>query len=260
MYNIEINFLNDRPEYRPESVKAKPSRQKRDGSGNMAMIAGGAVAAAFLALVGGFWVYLAQVEIPNLKAERDELDQELGNYQRQEDRLRQIQEEVQQIRTQTDALAGVFNYISPWSALLQDLRDRTPIGVRIQNVQQSNEPVRNGPDPQRTESGRPPSVVTIEGIAQSFNDVNDFILLLRESNLYMASGTHLIEAEMEEYRAQSLTFSDSRGRLELAPVVAFTIQTQVREVPATDILQELQRKGALGLVNRIQELQRRGVI
>ncbi|WP_159786459.1 PilN domain-containing protein [Sodalinema gerasimenkoae] len=260
MYNIEINFLNDRPEYRPESVKAKPSRQRRDSSGNMPIIAGGGVALAFLALVVGGWAYLSQVEIPRLQAERDELDQELGNYQRQEDRLRLIQEEVQQIRTQTDALAGVFNYISPWSALLQDLRDRTPLGVRIQNVQQTNEPPRDGPPPQRTESGRPPSVVTIEGIAQSFNDVNDFVLLLKESNLYMSSGTHLVEAELEDYRAQSITFSESRSRLALAPVVAFTIQTQVREVPATDILQELQRKGALGLVNRIQELQRRGVI
>lgn len=145
MYNIEINFLNDRPEYRPESVRAKPSRQRRDRSGNGAVIAGAGVALAFLALVGGFWVYLVQLEIPRLQAERDELDEELGNYQRQEDRLRQIQEEVQQIRTQTDALAGVFNYISPWSALLQDLRDRTPSGVRIQNVQQSDESARNGP-------------------------------------------------------------------------------------------------------------------
>ena len=78
MYNIEINFLNDRPEYRPESVRAKPSRQRRDRSGNGAVIAGAGVALAFLALVGGFWVYLVQLEIPRLQAERDELDEELG--------------------------------------------------------------------------------------------------------------------------------------------------------------------------------------
>jgi type IV pilus assembly protein PilN len=260
MYNIEINFLNDRPEYRPESVKAKPSRQRQQGGNNMPLIAGGAFAVACLAVVGGAWLYLAQIEIPKLQAERDELDAELGSYQREENRLREIQEEVQQIRAQTDALAGVFNYISPWSALLQDLRDRSPLGVRIQSVEETDEPPQGSPPPQATESGRPPSVVMIRGIAQSFNDVNDFVLLLKESNLYLGSGTHLVNAQMEDYNAQSITFSETRNRLELSQVVAFTIQTQVREVPATDILQELQRKGALGLVNRIQELQRRGVI
>lgn len=264
MYSIDINFLNDRPEYRPESATAEPAKPRAEVPGKAYLIGGGAVAVACLAAVGGFWVFLSQMEIPSLQSEKADLDAELSAYLQKEQQYEQIQKDIQQIKAQTDALAGVFNYITPWSALLQDIRDRAPTGVRIQGlVQEEADPSSSNPSSAPVEgstTGRPPSVVTITGIAESFSDVNDFVLLLQESKLFRGSATKLVEAELEDYDAQSKTFSEAQARLEFAQVVNFTVQTQIREVPATEILQELQRKGALGLVNRIQQLQRSGVI
>lgn len=263
MYSIDINFLNDRPEYRPESSGAKPARQRAEVPGKAVLIGGGAVAAVCLAAVGGAWLYLTQVELPRLQSDKSDLDAELSAYLQKEQQYKNLQQEIQQIKAQTDALAGVFNYITPWSALLQDLRDRAPAGVRIQGISQEefdSSSRSSGPAPEPTASGRPPSVVTIQGIAESFSDVNDFVLLLQESTFFQGSATKLLETELQDYQAQGKTYSDTSSRMDFAQVVAFTVQTQIREVPASDILQELQAKGALGLVNRIQKLQRRGVI
>lgn len=266
MYSIDINFLNDRPEYRPESAAA-PAGERRsiEIPGKAVLIGGTAVAVAFLAAVGGAFIYLKQFEIPQLEAEIADLEAELSSYLQKEQQYKQIQQETQQIKAQTQALAGVFNYITPWSALLQDLRDRQPGGVRISEVRQieydASRPPSGLPKPEPTETGRPPSLVTISGIAKSFSDVNDFVVVLQESSLFKGSATQLIAAEMTDYQARSQTYDDNAPTgLEFEQVVEFELVTQIREVPATEILPELQRKGALGLVNRIQQLQSRGVI
>ncbi|MDC0832075.1 hypothetical protein AY599_09845 [Leptolyngbya valderiana BDU 20041] len=266
MYSIDINFLNDRPEYRPESTIA-PTGERRsiEVPGKAVLIAGSLVAVAFLGAVGGAFVYLKQFEIPRLEGEIADLDAELSSYLQKEQQYKQIQQETQQIKDQTQALAGVFNYITPWSALLQDLRDRQPTGIRISGIEQieydPGRPPSGLPAPEPTETGRPPSLVTITGIAKSFSDVNDFVVVLQESSLFKGSATQLVSAEMTDYPARSQTYDDNAsGSLEFEQIVEFQVVTQIREVPATEILQELQRKGALGLVNRIQQLQSRGVI
>jgi len=265
VYSIDINLLNDRPEYRPESAVTRPTRQAVEIPGKAVLIGGSAVAVVFLGAVGGFWVYLKQIEIPRLEAEKADLEAELSAYLQKEQQYKQIQQETQQLKAQTQALAGVFNYIMPWSALLQDLRDRTPAGVRIQQIVQTeydaSRPQSGRPQPEPTATGRPPSIVTISGIAKTFSDVNDFVVVLQDSKLFKGSATQLIAAEMEDYQAQSKTYdSGATSNIRFEQVVSFEIVTQIREVPATDILSELQSKGALGLVNRIQQLQSRGVI
>ncbi|NEO02464.1 MAG: fimbrial assembly protein, partial [Moorea sp. SIO3I7] len=46
----------------------------------------------------------------------------------------------------------------------------------------------------------------------------------------------------------------------LPKVVEYTIKTQLSDIPASEILKELDRKGAVGLVTRIRNLQSQGVI
>jgi type IV pilus assembly protein PilN len=112
-------------------------------------------------------------------------------------------------------------------------------------------------------------VLQITGIANSFNDVNDFLLVLQKSNFLKAENTKLVKATLqrEAARVEPARLQNSQQqqlRTEQLPTlprqVEFQIETALSDVPASDLLRELDRKGAVGLVTRIENLQRKGVI
>jgi type IV pilus assembly protein PilN len=105
-------------------------------------------------------------------------------------------------------------------------------------------------------------------LAKSFNDVNDFILVLQKSSFLDPKATRLVASELQ---AQASTLANIQlknappqvGNQELPKLprqVEFTIQTAFNDIPASDLLQELEKKTAVGLVTRIEALQRKGVI
>lgn len=261
MYSIDINFLNDR-EPLPESGGGRErSGPQLEIPGKAALIAGGGVAVAFLLATAGAWVYFEQVRVPKLEAKKAKLENDLGVVAASEQRLQQIRTETDLVEKQTEALGSVFNYIKPWSALMQDLRDRIPPGVRISTVEQlEDESSSAAADPEASPSAPPPSMLEIKGFARSFNDVNDFTLVLQRSSFLQGTKTRLIEATLVDNPNQEIQASEDRFEGELKPVVEYTIQTQLSSTPATELLTELQRKGAQGLVDRIKTLQQRGVI
>ncbi|NJN62415.1 MAG: fimbrial assembly protein [Coleofasciculaceae cyanobacterium RL_1_1] len=265
MYSIEINFLDDRPEYNPEmfETSAGPSAPPISIEGQTALVIGGAVAATALALVGGAWFYLTQISIPQLEARQRDLDSELAVYLQKENELQALNDETSQITGQTESLAGVFNFVTPWSAVLQDLRDRTPPGVRINGIAQSE------PKPGGAAAAAPPegetaegttSIVVISGIASSFSEVSDLLVVLQQSSFFDGSATRLLRSEMEDNPGKVIQASETQFRGELEPVVTFEIETKLDRVAASSILGELEAKGATGLVSRIRRLQTRGVI
>lgn len=260
MYSIDINFLSDR-EPLPESGGGRErSGPQLEIPGKAALIAGGGVAVAFLLATVGAWVVLEQVQIPALEAEKAKLENDLGVVAASEQRLQQIRTEMDLVQQQTDALASVFNYIKPWSALMQDMRDRVPPGVRISNIEQTDEAAAAPADPEAPPSAPPPSTLTVSGFARSFNDVNDFTLMLARSSFLQGSETRLLEANLVDNPNQEVQASEERFEGEFKQMVEFTISTQLSSTPATELLPELQRKGSQGLVDRIQVLQQRGVI
>lgn len=74
----------------------------------------------------------------------------------------------------------------------------------------------------------------------------------------------MISAKVEENQTQLVTkpASTDAGNLkpQLQSVVKYTIETNLSRATASELLPELQNKGALGLVNRIKTLQEKGVI
>jgi type IV pilus assembly protein PilN len=42
--------------------------------------------------------------------------------------------------------------------------------------------------------------------------------------------------------------------------VRYTIQSNVSDIPASELMRELEQKGSVGLVNRIRSMQKIGVI
>ncbi|MBE9095507.1 PilN domain-containing protein, partial [Tychonema sp. LEGE 07203] len=136
MYSLDINFLNDRPDYKPV-IAAKSSAKRSSGQGRDQLPLIGALLFAFginAAVLGAWW--WATNQNASLAAEQATLDQELAKLNTQASTIKAINAETKKITAEYQALAGVFDQIKPWSAMLQDLSDRTPAGVQIAKIEQ----------------------------------------------------------------------------------------------------------------------------
>lgn len=259
MYSLDINFLNDRPEYRPDTGSRTSSRG-RAPTGSMVPLFLGVALGVFLpaAAFGAFLVFQNRNE--ELAARNAQLDVEISKLQAESKKIDAVNAEIQQVTTETNALATVFNQIKPWSAMLQDIRSRIPAGVQIDTIQQTD------PLPPTPETPNPTSKVEIVGIARSFNDVNDFLLTLQKSPFLKADQTQLVNADLRdnptqiEFRRGAQATDTQRVEVKLPQVVVYRIQSSLSDVPASELLRELDRTGAVGLVTRIRTLQEKGVI
>lgn len=268
MYSLDVNFLKDRSQQKPNKFNQSSKSSLAIGD-QTPMYLGLAVGMVIPALVGAGWLFL-QNQNTQLENNLAAIDAELNRLGIQEEEIKKIQTETGQVQAETRALATVFNQIRPWSAMLQDLRDRIPKSVQIETIKQS--PVAAAPAPAASNSknnsqpapSAPVSAGAIEitGIARSFNDVNDFLFTLKQSSFLQPNNTRIVTAELAE---NPLKIEASAGvgkavTVKLPPVVKYTIQSSLSNVPASEILRELERKGTLGLVTRIRTLQQKGII
>lgn len=275
MYSLDINFLNDRVERPAETGRPDP-RIVQDSP--RPIFLGVGVAALLLGSVVGLWVFL-QSRNAALAQRQAELDSELAALQAQLSEVDTINQQVSAINSEVQALGSVFNQIKPWSALLQDIRDRVPANVRIGLIEQLSDedsattaaaaqpsPAASPTDPNAAPAAPPPpttSVVQISGLARSFDDVNDFVLTLKRSPFLEAEETRLLTAELIDNPTQ-IEFGEgiqsNNVEVELPQVVQYTISSRLTDLPATELFQDLERTLAVGLTARIQALRERGVI
>ncbi len=270
MYSLDINFLNDRPEYKTDSARRAGRKTSTYVSDDRRPLYWGLAAGVFfpVALLA-LWGFL-QVRNSDLERQQVELDAQLGNLEAQKRDLASINAQIKQGTDETQALATVFNQIKPWSAMAQDIRDRLPPNVQIAGITQVD-PTKAPAKP--AVAGQAPApvsgLVQIDGVANSFNDVNDFLLTLQQSNFLQSAQTKLVSAELTDPQAlQSLDLAGSKAggssanyeTPKLPPRVKFSLQTALSDVPASELIRELDRKGAVGLVTRIEALKEKGVI
>ena len=150
--------------------------------------------------------------------------------------------------------------------MLQDVRDRIPRTVQIDSIKETTvasaspspatPPTNNSQPAQSTPI--PTGGIQITGIARSFNDVNDFLLTLKQSAFLQPEETKIVTAELTENPLKAS--ADASVKVKLPPIVKYTVESKLSNVPASEILRELERKGTLGLVTRIRTLQQKGVI
>lgn len=261
MYSLDINFLNDRNIVQGPD----PTRQKVESTeSKLPMVLGVAVGLLLPAGVGLLW-FLLQGRIADVEQRLADLNTKLEGIKAQEGKIASINKETQAISSETQALATVFNQLTPWSALLQDIRDRVPPGVQVLSIQQtepegaaaSASPDPNNPQPIAT------SKIEISGRARSFNEVNDFVLTLQRSILLQKDQTQLITAELKDNPIQlelppNLTQAGEPPKL--PKIVDYKIKTYVSDAPAAELLREWERKGAVGLATRLRTLKKTGVI
>jgi type IV pilus assembly protein PilN len=295
MYSLDINFLNDRPDYKP--VAAKSSAKKSSGGAKDQMPIWGALLFAFgvnAAVMGAWW--WATNQNNNLATEQAALDQELATLNTQANTIKAINAETDKITAEYKALAGVFDQIKPWSAMLQDLSVRTPAGVQISKIEQidpspspvvaatpspaatpaaspgaSPSPASPTPAAAATPAAAPTPVVPqqaakvqISGIASTFAQVNDFMLLVQRSPFFLNTDTKLVAATLKNNPTQlEVRNQQNAGEAELPklrPVVEYKIETTLSPTGASELLPELRSKQADGLAIRIETLQEKGVL
>lgn len=253
MYSLDINFLKDRPGHQKQSGgNNKPTKASLPAGSKTPIFIGVAVAVFFPALLGtALWFVQAQnasldEKIVLLEQENQQLEAKLGD-------IKQIRAQTDAIKTETQALVSVFDQIRPWSAMLQVVRDRIPASVRIETVKQTApETVAEGQSTSNTAGG-----IEISGSARSFDDVNDFLLSLQQSPFFKTGEGKIVTAELADSPIpQGLPEGVT---VKVAPIVKYTIVSQLSEVPASELMRELEQKGTVGLVARIRSLQRTGV-
>jgi len=296
MYSLDINFLNDRPDYKPVSANKKPHTT---GGAKDQMPLIGALLFAFgvnAAVMGAWW--WTTNHNTQLATEQATLDQELATLNTQADTIKAINAETDQVTAEYKALAGVFDQIKPWSAMLQDLSARTPAGVQIFKIQQTD-PTPSAvaaapPPPAETPAASPeaspssasptpaaepapaaaptPVVpqqaakVEISGIASTFAQVNDFMLLVQRSPFFLNTDTKLVAATLRDNPTQIQLRNQNAGGgsaaelPQLRQVVEYKIETRLSPTGASELLPELRSKQADGLAIRIQTLQEKGVL
>lgn len=120
----------------------------------------------------------------------------------------------------------------------------------------------------------PTTKLDITGTAKSFDEVNNFILTLKQSAFFNPDETQLLSTSMmapqavERIKPAAATTtaavdnpvaSVQPKKLEVR-LVEYKIQTTLKRIPAADLMRELERKGAVGLVARLKSLQQQQVI
>ena len=253
MYSLDINFLKDRPIY-----QKKPDKKKTIAFpvGDLTPVyVGVTLAVCFPALAAGGWWFL-QLKNGELEQTVAQLDQVSKQLDSQIGSINKIREETTRVKTETQGLVAVFDQIRPWSAMLQDLRDRIPQRVQIENVRQI--------PPVAAVQGKPPSSpaggLEITGLARSFNDVNDFLLSLQRSQFLKSSESRITTATLVDAPLLPNTGKSTVIPIKPPQVVKYTIQSSLSDVPASELIRELEQKGTVGLVTRIRSMQQTGVI
>ncbi len=294
MYSLDINFLNDRPEYKPAAAKTSVKRGSGSAKDQLPLIGALLFALGINAAVMGAWWWVNN-ENTGLAGEQAILDEELANLNTQADAIKAVNAETDKITAEYKALAGVFDQIKPWSAMFQDLSARTPAGVRISAIEQidpSPSPVAAAPPPEAAPPASPeaspspgaspspaspapeaiptpvappqPAKVVISGVANTFDQVNDFMLLVQRSPFFLNTDTKLIAATLKDNPTQLEVRTPSAGGAselpKLRPVVEYKIETSLSPTGASELLPELRSKQADGLAIRIESLQEKGVL
>ncbi|MDJ0556492.1 MAG: PilN domain-containing protein [Microcoleaceae cyanobacterium MO_207.B10] len=269
MYGLDINFLNDRPEYKkdlPKPVTPGPSLEDP-----RPIMIGAAAAVAVNGLVAGSLVWLNQVN-NGLKADLGKLNAELSQLDAQVKNLEAIKEKTKTFKAEAKALATVFDQIKPWSAILGEFSSLMPSGVKIARIEQKpakkNASAPPPPSKKNAKAAAPPpsqptSTLSISGTAESYGAVNDFLLLLQNSQFFQGEETKLISATKKSNPTR-LELRDSQSTLapeipELPQIVEYKIETNLSPLGASELLPQLKSQGAVGLVDRIETLKQKGV-
>lgn len=260
MYSLDINFLKDR-----EVRVFDPRPRARGGPAVVGdrrpLFLGLAAALVPLALVGGYWV-VTRSQVNQLQARSAELDSEMAQLSSQLAEISTIQQQIDAVRAENNAFVAIFDEIVPWSALLQDIRSRTPGLVQIVTLNQTTTTT------EATDPNDPNAVATqadglsLNGVACSYDEINDFALVLQRSPLMQSDTVAISQAQQQptllDPQTQGRCPGTATGDVDF--LIDYTIGANITDIPSSQLIDELERQGTVGLVSRLQALREKGVI
>jgi type IV pilus assembly protein PilN len=217
-------------------------------------------------LVFGALLYLNNVNT-NLEEDLAEKNAQLSKLNAEVKQIDEIKAKAKTFKEEADALATVFNDIKPWSALLGELASVLPSGVKIDRIEQKEEQGKAAPAAKGKEAPPAPKATTtlsLSGTANSYGEVNDFLLLIERSPFFLEGNTKLLSATKKANPARLELRSSQSGLApnlpDLPQVVEYRIETTLSGRGASELLPQLKERGAIGLVDRIETLKEKGVI
>jgi len=274
MFNLDINFLNDRPDLKPGATSSRGGAARRPSGAaesRVPLYAGIATALTLLALTGGALGYY-NWQKGELTTRETELDSQLGAIEAKRKELAEANKKVVAADNEVKALVTVFDQIKSWAAMSQDFKDRLPSGVQLASIIQA--PPSGGAAPAGANAIYIPDL-TIKGEANDFDQINDFLVNLKRSSFLKPEDTRIIETirtDSKSLPALSLPKAvelpvkpgqekkeTNNQPIKLAGKITFTIQSKLSDTPTSELRRELDRKGAVGLVTRIEALKSKGV-
>ncbi len=295
MYSLDINFLKDRPENQSSESAPRAARRKIPVGEKAPMYLGVGIGLLLPALAGGLLLFVQQ-QTAGVQSQQAQKEKEIADIQGKIRQVEQIKSRIAEVKTQTNSVIGIFNQIKPWSAILQDIRDRTPPNLQIKIIQEALLPATAQPSPAATPKAASPSPspsaspspsgspkaggspsptpaptpslppppltgISITGTAKSFDDVNIFLLSLKQSPFFRGTETRLQSAQRvpnptQIEQVQTPGQNAPPVTYELPQIITYTIQTRLSDTSAADLLAELERKGAVGLATRIRTIQK----
>jgi type IV pilus assembly protein PilN len=260
MYSLDVNFLKDRKLDESSKVTASAKRlEPISWRKQTPLFIGLGVGAALLALTALLGTMLG---LQKAKTEENikQLEAEINQINAQAQRVQEMEARVKAIDEEATALVTVFNQIKPWSAILQEIRRRTPPTVQIISIEETTL------EPKPEEGDAQPRVqIKINGYGRSYDDVNNFLLTLQNSELFKASRTRIESAKKDTFplvidETARSNFEKQKIKVDFPKPVLYTIITELSNIPASKLLPTLSRDGAVGLVTRIKTLEQKGAV
>ncbi|MEB3224525.1 MAG: PilN domain-containing protein [Synechococcus sp.] len=240
MYSLDINFLKDRgltkdaPGAIAERIGAKSGPVKGQEPGPL--IIGGAVTAVALGVVG-FLFFQGNQGKNAVQEEIAAIDQQLQGANAQQARVQQIQQEIDTYKSQSQAFVEVLQTkIKPWAAILREVGDLTPAGLKITSFEQSD------------------NQVLVRGNARTFNEVNDFVLNLPQSPLLQGEEVYIVSANLVDnpVTADQVTFPRPVASFSMPQVVDYTVSISLNDLTNAEVIQTLEAQGARGMAQRLR--------
>jgi type IV pilus assembly protein PilN len=247
MYSLDINFLKDRGLENKSEAQTVVLQKPASINDKIPIVAGAIVAVLLPALTFG---YMKQIEAKTAKIEGEtqQMEAEIARLGDLNKKIEEANAQLEVANKEAQALVTVFDLIKPWSAILQEVSDRTPPGVQVDSLAQS-----------QSEKG---SQLQITGSARHYNDVNDFVLFLKRSPFFseknVAMGT--VSATDLSIDLEEKPILPENTELEIPKGVKYTITAQLSDAPASELIREIDSKGAIGVVTRLKTLESKGAI
>jgi type IV pilus assembly protein PilN len=242
MYSIDINFLRDR-KLDSQTSGTSFKKEATPMSERVPIFIGVGVAVALIGLAGGALLVLNNQKA-TIQKQIAELELKINQLQQQNVEVQKIESEITNISQETEALVSVFKNIKPWSALLAEISVIIPPNVQIQSISQSEGKTLN-----------------IRGIASSYDDVNDFVLTLKSSKFLNSEKTQLNSTNLRDHpQSTSGAKEDDQPLIQWPKVMNYDITTELSEIPASELINDLKSRGAIGLITRMKTLEQKGAI